>query len=679
MAQRFQKPSLLCSSCSSSRKGGAEEEQQEGQARGRGGGWLTSAAALLAVAVRWRKSLWPVSWPALKREPQSPLTHPCFMLPSLSHSLSHALSRCSALHVSLLMNALLLLLLLGVFSLLQPFSSSSLFFSSSRHVDLRETAAFRAAMEASRYTELSCRQSTPPNLPPLFSLSAASTAAQRLSFSAAVRQALEWSTEAAPAFPHQQLTRPLILAQSNSGFAALSENWLRHLARLPWALPSSPGSSGVGVLLVALDSKEYERLQERERSRADAAGMQPAELSVVTWLDDGTRGGGEEEMEEESVRQPASAAVAPASPFSSAARGFFEPGYVRITMEKWRLLHMALEELAARTDAAAAGQPPSFSSSSSSTAAALPPAAVPPSSSPPPPGVLLMDVDVLPMRDPLAWISTLPICDAYFSVESEVQLGNGSSDGGGGSSGVGGLHYGRPARRQPLMQRLRKALPLSFHSGDRHNSSSSSKAALDADREQSESGALHVYINTGLAFFRSTAGSRAFVKRVAEYLSALPADGGGFDGDQPVANLVLERMREEALQRQETVRDAPERQRKTWSTSPSSEAAGAGPKGADGEEEGGSEGQPGSGCARYGSGFTFLVLSPWLFQNGKHAWEEGALPAGLRAAAAAETPFTRHYNFLGGTVEAKLAAMKLEGQWLLEEQEERELSCRQWR
>jgi hypothetical protein len=370
-------------------------------------------------------------------------------------------------------------------------------------------------------------------------------------------------------------SRRLVLAESNSGFAALTENWVRH-----WRALRPASSSPPGLLVVALDEAERERL---ERG------------GVGTWRD----GGGE------------------GAAFQASAQGFFAGhGYLAIVFHKWSLLAQALK-VGGGSDAAGGG--------SSSSSAAPPPLD----------GVLLTDVDALLFRDPFAYIDTLPVCDAYFTTESGgaalfqregAWYPEPEPDRGGGGGG---------ASLRPLLRTLFGTIRAGGKSGASASSSSSSSSP-GASRS-----AVRTYVNTGFLYLRSTPAGAAFAQAVADRLRSLPPDGGGYDSDQPVANDVLDEMRVAA------------------------EAAGLPSRAV---PDVSSVGAP--RCAQYGS-FSFFVLTPFLFQNGKHAWQDGGLGKVVH-----EPPFTRHYNFLGGTHDGKVAAMKMDGTWSLTRAEEEDLSCR---
>lgn len=498
--------------------------------------------------------------------------------------------------------------------------------------------------------------------------------------------------------------RRLVLAESNTGFAALTENWRRHWERIEPGSTSQQAAGGdesaheqpaARALVVALDPPEHNRL---------------ISAGVPTWM--GGEGHG-----------------ADSAKFSQGAQGFFSGGYRSIVFNKWQILSQAM---GAGRWGSSATRAPAGGAGGDSAAHSID-------------GVLLTDIDVLPFRNPFAYISTLPLCDAYFTTESAavpfagaptasgVVGHHGHSSGSQCSSG-GGSGGGRVRGRENVGARSASNLAGEIASDAGNGSPSSSAdggevwyphgdeagngligsakrwftgwpdhdgslaigqmqgAAVDADGfvdSDGESLAVELvpggwhassslitnYFNTGFLYLRNTSATRTFVAAVTRRLEKLQgAEKNGkqtdYDGDQPIANEVFELMRRRALAAGQPVLNVQDL------SNPSAPL-----------------------CARYGD-FSFWVLNPFMFQNGKHAWEMGNGPAmcgdavgdggtwsnrspvdrlqagsGL-GGAIREPPFTRHYNYLGGSVESKVAAMKLDGSWQLDEDEEARLSCR---
>ena len=159
------------------------------------------------------------------------------------------------------------------------------------------------------------------------------------------------------------------------------------------------------------------------------------------------------------------------------------------------------------------------------------------------------------------------------------------------------------------------------------------------------------YISSGFMYLRKNARTKAFVDAVLTDIRASTAlDGGevpsGPDADQPIVNEALDAMRRADTEGSHPV--------------PSTLLTGR------------------PGCANYGP-FSFLVLSPHLFQSAAHTQELQL------TEAAREPPFLRHFNSVPATLsgstasaqlQTKVAMMKKWGAWSLDLDTEAVLLCK---
>ena len=380
------------------------------------------------------------------------------------------------------------------------------------------------------------------------------------------------NTLLSPSSSTSSLIQHIVLTESNIGFAPITENWLRQ-----WKyILSSPASNindiqNTHLLVVGLDNIEYQRLQTSIKNLQP----DPQIKFISTWTN-------------------------PETSFASHAQGFFNSGYLAIVFHKWKLLADSLSII-----------------SSNKNKNILP-------------GILLMDVDALPIRNPLKYIETLPYCDAYFATETA------------------------PARLFPSKNIWYPEPGISVSSnnyfGNIFSSSTSSNTVEGNNNYDTVKLPSINYINTGFMYLRTTPGAQKFVNAVVNKLSTIESSSSSsssssstpmFDSDQAVANHILEVFHRNALANHEPIVTVPDIFSKP--------------------------GRP--TCAQYGN-FTFYIFNPHFFQNGKHAWENNGLSTKIN-----EIPFMRHYNYLGFSPDSKVAAMKTDGIWLLSKEEENKLSC----